>query len=144
MRYFSLLQRQNLDVGYIVVNKAEVRSDLKKEPIRFYSYVIVEFLVRNILEKYSPTSITVRIDKSMTQVIRNELNVYFGAKVDLLTNQMGRQTIPYHIQHVDSLEDPCIQAVDYIAGAVFHKFEQHQTSYYDIISNKVVFPDKWR
>jgi len=143
IRYFSLLQQQTLDIGYMAVNKAGVKSELKEEPVRFYNYVVVGILVRNLLEKYSPTFITVRIDKSMTRTVRNELNIYFGAKVDFLTNQIGRRTIPYDIKHIDSLEDPCIQAVDYLAGAAFHKFEHNDSSYYNMMSPKVKFKEKW-
>lgn len=143
IRYFRFLQKQNFDIGYLVANKGGIKSDLKKEPVKFYNYVVVEFLVRNILQKYSPTFITVKIDKSMTRTVRNELNIYFGAKLEFLSNQMGKKEIPYEIKHLDSLEDPCIQAIDYLAGAAFHKFEHNTSSYYDMISTKVAFKDTW-
>jgi hypothetical protein len=41
------------------------------------------------------------------------------------------------VKHVDSQNEPCLQAVDSIAGAYFQAYERNDNKYIEIIKDKV-------
>ena len=41
------------------------------------------------------------------------------------------------IEHIDSTSEPCLQAVDFVAGAVFSKYEWEDDRCTDIIKEKI-------
>ena len=42
------------------------------------------------------------------------------------------------ITHVDSKTEPCIQAVDFIAGAVHQNYRSDETTYYHVLQEKMI------
>ncbi len=48
-----------------------------------------------------------------------------------------RRTTKISIEHKNSEEERCLQAVDFVAGAIYHKYVFGDESYYSIIRNKI-------
>ena len=46
------------------------------------------------------------------------------------------------IKHSTGQEEPCLQAVDFVCGAVFTKYERGDSSYYNLIESKIVKMDE--
>jgi hypothetical protein len=52
------------------------------------------------------------------------------------------------VENVDSQDEPCLQAVDAIAGAYFQSYERNNSYYMDIVKDKIsnfmLWPQKLR
>lgn len=135
---------ENLEVGYMVIDKKFVKTKLKENPSILYNYLVVHYILTNILAKQDIGEIEFIIDKSLSKQSRERFDEYFRNKLDWKQLvEKGRIPPKYLITHENSQNDPCLQIVDYLAGAAFSKFEHGDSQYYDIIKPKIQFKNSW-
>jgi hypothetical protein len=83
------------------------------------------------------------IDKSLSKESREAFDNYVEYKSFHLWTLFNRNT-PIKsnnitINHENSAKDPCLQAVDYLAGAGFQKYEKNKEEFYEIIKEKIKY-----
>lgn len=144
MKLFNLLRMMDFEIGYVVIDKNYVKSELRDKPTKIYNYITVHYIITNVLARYTPNKIIFTLDKSLSKIARKAYNNYFEDKLywKALVEQ-GRIPPKYEVRHVDSRDDECIQIADYIAGAAFRKFEHNDPKYYNLIRDKIVFRNSW-
>lgn len=77
--------------------------------------------------------IIIKVDKFLSKSNRENYNVYIKTQLENIL----KKNIQINIEHVDSQQEPCIQAADYISGAIFHKFEFENENLFRIIQQKI-------
>jgi len=142
-RLFKCFAGADLDIAYLYLRKDQVPLHLQDEHQQVYNSMACS-LVAGIVSHYHPTTpVEVVIDKSLYGIQRDLFDhdlrdgIQNGIKPCTLSeDQIG-------IRHVDSAGDLCIQAVDFIAGAVHEHYRDGGGTYYPSIKNQVVFGDDY-
>ncbi|MCS6770104.1 MAG: DUF3800 domain-containing protein [Candidatus Caldarchaeum sp.] len=134
---------KELDVGVVVVEKSSVKEELRQNPKILYNYLIVHYAIKTILG-YNPGSVNFVLDKSLHEATREEFERYLQDKmVWKFFKERGHGVPTSKITHMNSQDEVCLQAADYIAGACFRKYERGDDSFYQIISQKIKFRNSW-
>lgn len=75
----------------------------------------------------------------LTREPMEDFNFYLGLKL-FMAGQMDKKL---KIIHVDSQKDRCIQAVDFVSGSVFCKYEVCSLNLYSLIKGKIISEVFW-
>jgi len=119
------------DVAYALLRKSQVEEELRDKPQIVYNYLCKQLLYR-IISKYQISTLAeIIVDKSLYGVQRENFNDYVGGKIG-----KGIST-DIVVTHIDSKQCPCVQAVDFVAGAISRKYRDEDDSYYLKIEHKV-------
>jgi hypothetical protein len=143
MRFFNLIKRMDIVVGCVVIEKRTVKDELKEKHLILYNYLTVNYVITNILSRYEPNRILFIMDKSLSKKSIMEFNNYLKGKVSWKSFVMNKNESDIDVCHINSQDEPCIQVADYLAGAVFSKFEHNNNIYYDLIKDKIQFKNSW-
>ena len=137
MYLLKCLSKTDAEIAYIVLEKAQVYDNLRHHKDKLYNYVI-GFLLRRYFFRLNGEQITLIVDKhhQNRQIIDN-FNKYIPYKTDS-TNK----NIDLRIAHADSQRDKCLQATDFVAGAIFQKYEHGDNTYYRQIEEMIVRREK--
>lgn len=124
------IAEKDVKIYYVLVDKEKLHKRRESIKSDFYIY-LTGFLIQQILEINE--DIELIVDKSLSKEKREEFDEYIRNKIlDKL-----RLQVDVHVEHKDSREDKCIQAIDFVAGAIFSKYEFGNDSYYRVIQKKI-------
>lgn len=129
-------------LGVIVVEKKKIVQRLRNDPTVLYNYLVVQ----NIVSALLPSIVTTQrfhlvMDKSKSKSKIEDFNNYVRSKIGFVSYTNGA-IIPEHnitSDHLDSRNEPCLQAVDSLAGAYFQAYENGDTQYQNIINHKLSY-----
>jgi len=148
-KFLSKIKSMDVIIGVICISKDSVKKELKKDPGRLYRYVIGDTIITKLVIDYFTrhdpyNSIRFVIDRSLSDSGRKEFNKYCEEKTSFRSWEQDKN-IDFRITilHQDSKAVPMLQVADYVAGAVQRKFDRGDSSYYDIIQNKIKYTTKW-
>jgi hypothetical protein len=103
------------------------------------SIYLCKQLLYRISSKYqvrTTPSVEIVVDKSLYGVQRENFNDYVGGRIG------EGISVDIKVTHVDSKQCPCVQAVDFVAGAISRKHRNGANSYYLKIKQRVTIePD---
>jgi len=122
------LSKINFEVFTIILDKSKVYDYLKKEKHKLYNYlsklIITECSINGKCE--------LTIDRSKNKrSLRDDFDRYIRFNLrDRVSN--------LSIKHEDSKLNGCLQALDFVSGAIFNKYEFKNSYYHDVIRNKIV------
>ena len=139
--------QSNVNIGAIVVEKRHVKPDLKDKLPILYNWLMVHNIITTLLPSLETgQKIQMMFDKSLSKARIADFNQYVKEKASYLSYVRGNNLSPNSIisNHIDSKLEPCIQAVDSVAGAFFHKYEFNNKVYADIIKDVTSFTYLWR
>jgi hypothetical protein len=125
------LSKKDVEISYILLNKRRVYSYLQDKKNIVYNY-ITSFLLQKVLSEESDKIVFV-VDRLYTKKNREEFNSYINYKIQ----RELRRAIKISIEHKNSEEERCLQAVDFVAGAIYRKYVFGDESYYSIIRDKI-------
>ncbi len=120
------------DIAYIVLKKKTIYNYLRPYPSsnKLYNY-IAGLLIEEVIPTYRGI-IKIIIDKRFSKrVIQEDFEQYLLYKLDYPMN--------VHIIPENSQNDRGLQAVDFVSGAIFRKYESGDTTYYDIIKDQIIW-----
>lgn len=132
----------DVTLGVIVLDKSLVNSALRKQQITLYSWCVVHNIMGSLLSDLSVNrKLTLVFDRSLPAWRIDEFNLYVENKASYLLSKKGTKLSSGCISslHVASELEPCLQAVDAVAGAYFQKFENLNVEYVKLIENMVSF-----
>ena len=134
------LSQQNIFILVFVLNKPKVFAKLHDKKDKVYNYV-TGLLFDKILPLTKPgEDLTMTVDKVKTGKIQIEdFNFYMGLRMFLA----GQSQCRLKILHEDSRKSNCLQAVDFISGAIFKKYELRKPELYDLIKDKIIWEIFW-
>ena len=139
--------QSNVNIGVIVVEKQHVKPDLKGKLPILYNWLMVHNIISALLPSLEAGQrIQMMFDKSLSKTRIAAFNQYVKEKASYLSCVRGNSLSPSSIvsNHIDSKLEPCIQAVDSVSGAYFHKYEYNDKVYADIIKDVTSFTYLWR
>lgn len=134
-RILKHLSKENIEISYVILRKSTVYSYLHQKHNVLYNY-LTGFLVER-LPQLKDKEIIIVADKCLSKINREKFNRYLKSKTFSNFYKIGKLLPKIQIQHKTSLEEPCLQAVDYVANAVYRKYEFNDETYYNIIKPKI-------
>ena len=122
-----------MQMGYIVLEKQKVYPELQGNPNRLYNYLIVHTIMTNIVPKLtSSDKLVIILDKSLSGSSKEAFNEYARNKASWVIRIEEREypveLSNIEVLHLSSHNEPCLQAVDFLAGVCFHKYERNNES----------------
>lgn len=130
-RILECMAKTNNDIAYVFVRKdqaALLTSYLGVEPQVLYNDICKQLLQRVISNYEFPNgAVEVVIDRFLYGDAQEKFDNY------LATGLMGS----INVSHLDSKQCPCLQAVDFIAGAITRKYRDNNNMYYNKIQHKI-------
>ncbi len=137
-RIFKCFAKADLEIAYLYLRKDQVPMKLWDKHQQVYNSMTCSLVASIVSYYHLTTPVEVVIDKSLYGIQRDLFDhdlrdgIQNGIKPCALSaGQIG-------IRHVDSRSDLCIQAVDFIAGAVHEHCRNYGGAYYPSIEDKVV------
>ena len=134
-RILSMLNKKDISVLSIHLNKKKVYTKLKDEKHVLYNYVSNILLDRLFTRKLVSLDAQIHLIAS-----RRETNKFLNENFkNYLKNQVrNNHKIDINIEVKVPSSEKCLQAVDFICWAIYQKREAGDESYYNIIKQKIV------
>lgn len=129
-RVLECVAKTNNDIAYVFVRKdqaALLTSYLGVEPQVLYNDLCKQLLQRVILSYEFKGAVEVIIDRFLYGDAQKRFDNYLA---DGLMRSIN-------VSHLDSKQCPCLQAVDFIAGAIARKYRDNDDLYYNKIQHKI-------
>jgi hypothetical protein len=123
--------QNNNDISFALLRKYQVDEDLKDKPQVVYNYLCKQLLYRIISKYEMGGTINIIVDRSLYGVQRENFNDYVEGRIGV------RIPASIEVSHVDSKQCPCVQAIDFVAGAISRKYRDNDDQYYQRIQNRV-------
>lgn len=141
------LSKSNASFGTIMVEKRHVKEDLRINLPILYNWLVVHHIVMALVPNLEAgQKIHITFDRSLPKLHIAEFNHYVKEKASYLFFEKGNY-LPQDClesKHATSECEPCLQAVDAIAGAYFHKWEKGNSSYANIVGDITSSVYLWR
>jgi len=136
-RILSCIASADVDVAYCVLRKEQVYPHLRKNQQIVYNYLSGS-LMSHIIQRYPmDKSVDITVDKSLNGIQREAFDQYLVYKTFEKNHANDIASIPIQIDHVDSRREPCIQAADFIAGAMHYYYRTNDDTFSSIIEKKI-------
>lgn len=134
-RLLGLLVRQDCRIMTVLLNKRKVYTRLQDEKAVLYNYVTNILLDRIFSKRLLPDSDRYEIVASRKETNRF-LNANFTSYLSAQAERAHRVAVSITIRTPE--QERALQAVDFVSWAVFRKYERGDSTYYDIIRERVV------
>jgi hypothetical protein len=96
-------------------------------------------LIANIVTYYKARGrVNIIVDKSLGGIQRDAFDQYVVFKIIEKNPLEELKHILLEVQHCDSRREPCIQAADFVAGAVHRMYRTGDNSCYRLIEGNIV------
>ncbi len=130
-RILQCVAKTNNDIAYVFVRKdqaALLSHYLGIEPQVLYNDICKQLLRRVITNYEFPKgAVEIVIDKFL-----------YGDAQETFDNYLATGLMrSINVSHLDSMQCPCLQAVDFIAGAIARKYRDDDNLYYNKIQHKI-------
>ncbi|ATZ61658.2 MAG: DUF3800 domain-containing protein [Methanosarcinales archaeon Met12] len=136
-RLLERIADTDTDIVYAVLRKHQVHKSLRdKQPI-IYNYVSGSLLSKIVTEYRLKGTVNVFVDKSLYGLQRESFDQYLTWRALMSDHTRELDIKPPKIVHADSQQDPCIQAADFVAGAIHCKYRDKKDVYYQKIKSRV-------
>lgn len=146
-KVLTTLIKSHVNIGAIVVEKQHIKTDLRDKLPLLYNYLIVHNVISSLLHNLeNGHKMNMIFDRSLPKNRIKDFNKYVREKASYLSyirgNSLNHSAITS--KHIDSKVEPCLQAVDSVAGAYFHKYEYSFSDYVEIIKDVSSLNYLWR
>ncbi len=126
------ISNKPVDLYYLNIEKSMVYPDLRSNKSRLYNFIIAT-LFKWLIERYPPQHFHLIVDKSLARFQRENFDWYVENRARL----WGERRVDMTITHENSSNSYGLQIADFVAGAVFHKYERDNEEYYNLIEDKI-------
>lgn len=119
------------EIFAIILDKSKVYEYLKEKKDKLYNYL--SNLILNECS-FDTKNVCLIVDKSKsTRSLRDDFNNY-------IKNEMknNNSSCTLNIKHENSQNEQCLQVLDFVSWAIFRAYEYKDSSFFDIIKNKIV------
>lgn len=136
-RILKCIVKSEGDIAYCVLRKNQVYPHLRDKHAIVYNYLIGSLVSRIIQQILVSDDVEILVDKSLNGIQREAFDQYLVYKTFEKNYDTSFELPVITINHVDSCTDPCIQAVDFIAGALHYYYRNDDDTYYQIIDERI-------
>jgi hypothetical protein len=122
----------------MTLNKRRVYKNFAQKKDRVYNFIARQVIDHIPFEKAS-SRIQIVVDKSKGKPEIADFNNYIFRQLE------GRISpdIPVNIDHLSSLDDAVLQAVDLFVWGIFRKYERNDKEWYDVFREKILFDKQY-
>ncbi|MFQ6055370.1 MAG: DUF3800 domain-containing protein [Methanosarcinales archaeon] len=132
----KIISNKEVQLGYAHVDKSKVYPKLRAKPRELYAY-----MVRRLLDKFLFEPANGRIDLVVDKHLPKKYQDNFDRYIGLNIQKMLEGIKSFNISHKNSQQELCLQAVDFVCGAVYRKYNFNEDEYFNII--KSLFVEKY-
>jgi hypothetical protein len=126
-----------VDIAYCVLRKEQVYPHLRSNHQIVYNYLTGSLISPVIQWFHDGSRVEITVDTSLNGIQREAFDQYLVYKTFEKNQANDLATIPIEIEHADSKNEPCIQAIDFIAGALHYYYRTDDNTFSGIINKKV-------
>lgn len=130
--FYAQISQLNFAVYTIILNKRAVPEQVIMAKPRLYNHMTRQLIDRLPLDQ-AETRIFITLDRSKGLLDVPDFN---RALLSQLQGTVA-PNVPIEIFHADSAATKCLQAVDMMASAIFHKYEWQETEWYNEFANRI-------
>jgi len=136
----NIISSKNVKLGYVHVEKEQVYPKLQEKRNEFYAYICRILLDKFLIESPDP-KIDLIVDRQFAKKHRENFDNYLDWKITELLDGLKE----LNITHRDSYQDPCLQAVDFVCGAIYRCYNRDDPKYFEMINNNcIVKHEMWK
>ena len=133
----KIVSKENIHIRYIVADKKHVKRALIEDENLLYNFLL-KFLILPIATKSNLKKLVLILDKRTIKVkSSNSFEDYINI---LLRYELGLN-IQIEVVYMESQNCYSIQAADFVANALYLKYEFQNAYFESIIASKIVFSD---
>ncbi len=120
------IAKEAIEIAYVALNKKNVNPNNRYHNGKIYNFIAGHIMSSLPYENHTKTKLIV--DKRISnKIIRTGFDHYIKQET----------SFKVEIVHENSQLNKCLQATDFIVGAIFRKYESGDSKYYDIIKNNI-------
>lgn len=128
----------DIQIMSIVLDKTKVYTRLYDKKHELYNYIINILLWRLIEKWILPTWIPITFVAS-----RRETSVYLNQNfTDYIHNALVEHPYDISVHIKKPSQEKCLQVIDFISWSTFQKYEHENSSYIDILTDKII-EERW-
>ena len=148
-KFLKTVNKLDVELGVFCISKDSVKSELKKDPCRFYRFTVIDKIITHIVKDYIKSydhynSIRFTIDRSLTKSAIDAFNEYCEDKISYKIKEKNwKIDFTSSIHHEDSKKVPMLQVADYIASATQRYVVHDDSTFYNMYANKLKYHEKW-
>ncbi|MEA3281224.1 MAG: DUF3800 domain-containing protein [Euryarchaeota archaeon] len=136
----NIISSKNVKLGYVHVEKGQVYPKLQEKRNEFYAYMCRILLDKFLIESPDP-KIDLIVDRQFAKKHRANFDNYLDWKITELLDGLKE----LNITHRDSHQDSCLQAVDFVCGAIYRCYNRDDPKYVEMIKNNcIVKHEMWK
>ena len=133
--FLERIRQLEIEVHAITVRKQNVETRLRSDTNILYNYVVGLLLVDCILQKQLTAKVFVNVDRRVISITSGfKFNEYLRYKI---WYENKRPDIDLQIKHADSHKSYAIQGIDVICNSIFRKYNSDDSSFFNVIADKV-------
>lgn len=136
-RILSCIASADVDIAYCVLRKEQVYPHLRSNHQTVYNYLTGSRISHIVQRFYDGGRVEITVDKSLSGIQREVFDQYLVYKTFEKNQGNELAEIPIEIGHADSRNEPCIQAADFIAGALHYYYRTNDDTFSGIVDPKV-------
>jgi hypothetical protein len=129
------ISKCDVEIWYVCLEKKAGRDRGERWHGLIYND-LAGILLEHILETRA-RNVDVTIDRSLSRANRERFDNGLRERMADLVLKMRRLPVYLSLRHVNSQDEPCIQAVDFVCGAVFRRHEHGDSDYYNVVRPKI-------
>lgn len=118
------LKKKDIEISYLLIKKNKEISDSHQ----LYC-VWTDNLIKNSLLGKKPKFVGINLDRRLPKSYES----IFDKLVRSSIKNLFDHDVKVSIKHLNSTQDIVLQAVDFVAGAIFYNYEHNNSSFYNII-----------
>ena len=128
------ISSKEVDIRYIVADLHHVKKSLRDDENLLYNYML-HYLIAPVARKNAVKCLELNLDKRTIKVkSTNSFEDYIKIKLNYEMN-LG---VKVNVNYIESHNSYSIQAADFIANAIYGKYEHGQDQLYNLLSAKIV------
>ncbi|MFH0815425.1 MAG: DUF3800 domain-containing protein [Methanobacteriota archaeon] len=140
----DLLASEDVNIWYVSLDKRSMIGAPPERQNEMYNY-LAGFIVERMIKQRS-RRIVLCLDRCMSKANRTRFDARVSKKKESVSESLGKLPTTLSIDHVASESVPGVQVADFVAGAIYAKYEHGDSRYYDIIESKIseeILKRKW-
>ncbi|PWW01240.1 uncharacterized protein DUF3800 [Paenibacillus cellulosilyticus] len=124
---------KDIQIRYIVADLHHIKPQLLSDQNTLYNYLL-SFIIRPVASTAFVRGLQLNLDKRSIKVgSENSFEDYLKIKV----RYEDQNLIPITVKYIESQNSVLIQAADFVANAIYSKYEYGNDYFYDIIDPKI-------
>lgn len=127
--------KKDVQISYIVAQKKYIQDNLKEDKNCLYNFLL-KILLQNYNKQFNNSKVNLILDNKTIKVksinsFKDYINIYW--------NYEKKLNINIKVEYKDSKAKDAynIQAADYIANAIFSRYEYNNGNYYSLLRSKI-------